>query len=165
MGILLVFPAGGKLFNCTVSRHTHSCEDYSRSVSGIPSESLPYQVPQIPWWENLFSVSHPVTGFPSTLPLSKAHGFYGKTEGVIGSNWRSSFWWLELLEIAPVVVMFPQVGWWHIPKGVSQPHSCPFKPWSEMQHFRNMMVWTTLVSESIPDYQPTEGGYWLSFKN
>lgn len=89
----------------------HSCEDHSSSVSGIICESLPDQVPQTHWWENLFSVSYPVTGFPSTLPLSKAHGYYVKTEGLIGSNWRGSFWWLELFEIAPVVVMFPQTGW------------------------------------------------------
>lgn len=69
----------------------HSYEDHSSSVSGIPCESLSDQVPQTHWWENLFSVFYPITGFPSTLPLSKEHGFYGKTEGVIGSNWRGSF--------------------------------------------------------------------------
>lgn len=68
-----------------------SCEDHSSSVSGIASESLPDQVSQTHWWDNLFSVSYPVTGFPSTLPPSKAHGYCVKTEGVIGSNWRGSF--------------------------------------------------------------------------
>lgn len=86
----------------TSFQNTHSCEDHSSSVSGMPSENLPDQVPQTLWWENLFSVSH---------PKHTAHGFYGKIEGIIGSNWRGSFWWLELLEIAPVVVMFLQAGW------------------------------------------------------
>lgn len=62
----------------------HSYEDHSSSVSGIPCESLSDQIPQTHWWENLFSVFYPITGFPSTLPLSKEHGFYGKTEGAIG---------------------------------------------------------------------------------